>query len=209
MIERAGTGERVYLAIKTFLLTESEHRPGDRIEVADLSRRFGASATPVRAALHRMAGERLLVSHQGEGFSVPRVTEPGLTDLYQWNAALLVNALRSTPSDAPPPRVPDVDLEVEPIHALETLFGVLATHCDNIEVEWAVAGANDRLHRPRRAEAALVPEFAEEVVELARLIGAADQSAVRQAIIAYHRKRLRLVPALARHLHGLGDREPR
>ena len=209
MIERAGTGERVYLAIKSFLLTDSDHRPGDRVDVADLSRRFGASATPVRAALHRMAGERLLVSHQGEGFSVPRVTEPGLTDLYQWNAALLVNALRSTPSDAPPPAVPAIDREVEPIHALEGLFSVLAAHCDNIEVEWAVAGANDRLHRPRRAELALLPEFAEEVAELARLIGAGDQSAVRQAIITYHRKRLRLVPALARHLHGLGDREPR
>jgi len=209
MIERAGTGERVYLAIKTFLLTQSDHRPGDRIEVADLSRRFGASATPVRAALHRMAGERLLVSHQGEGFSVPRVTEPGLTDLYQWNAALLVNALRSAPSDAPPPTLPAIDLDADPVHGLETLFSVLAAHCDNIEVEWAVAGANDRLHRPRRAELALVPEFAEEVGELARLVGAGKHTAMRQAIIAYHRKRLRLVPALARHLHGLGDREPR
>ena len=209
MIERAGTGERVYLAIKTFLLTQSDHRPGDRIEVADLSRRFGASATPVRAALHRMAGERLLVSHQGEGFSVPRVTEPGLTDLYQWNAALLVNALRSAPSDLPPPKIPAIDLDADPVHGLETLFGVLAAHCDNIEVEWAVAGANDRLHRPRRAELALVPEFADEVGELARLVGAGEQTAMRQAIIAYHRKRLRLVPALARHLHGLGDREPR
>ena len=209
MIERAGTGERVYLAIKSFLLTDSDHRPGDRVDVADLSRRFGASATPVRAALHRMAGERLLVSHQGEGFSVTRVTEPGLTDLYQWNAALLVNALRSTPSAAPPPAVVAIDLDAEAIHALGGLFSVLAAHCDNIEVEWAVAGANDRLHRPRRAELALLPEFAEEVAELARLIGAGDQSAVRQAIITYHRKRLRLVPALARHLHGLGDREPR
>jgi hypothetical protein len=209
MIERAGIGERAYLAIKLFLLTQSDHRPGDRVEVADLSRRVGASATPVRAALHRMAGERLLVSHKGEGFSVPRVTEPGLTDLYQWNAALLVNALRSTPSAAPPALVPAIDLERAPVLALESLFAVLAAHCDNIEVEWAVAGANDRLHRPRRAELALVPEFADEAAELARLIGAGDQNAVRQAIIAYHRKRLRLVPALARHLHGLGDREPR
>lgn len=209
MIERAGTGERIYLVIKTFLLTESDHRPGDRIEVADLSRRFGGSATPVRAALHRMAGERLLVSHQGEGFSVPRVTEPGLTDLYQWNAALLVNALRSAPSAAPPPTVPALDPESAPILALESLFAVLASQCDNIEVESAVASANDRLHRPRRAEWALVPEFADEVAELARLIGAGDQGPVRQAIVAYHRKRLRLVPALARHLHGLGDREPR
>lgn len=208
MIERAGTGERVYLAIKTFLLTESDHRPGERIEVADLSRRFGASATPVRAALHRLAGERLLVSHQGEGFSVPRVTEPGLTDLYQWNAALLVNAMRSTPSQAPPPTAPDFDPD-HPILYLEGVFAALAAHCQNIEVEWAVAGANDRLHRARRAERALAPEFADEARELGQLLVAGDHNGLRQAIVTYHRKRLRLVPALARHLHGLGDRERR
>lgn len=209
MIERAGTGERVYLAIKTFLLTESGHRPGDRIEVADLCRRVGASATPVRAALHRMAGERLLVSHQGEGFSAPRVTEPGLSDLYQWNAALLVNALRSAPSEAPKPKAPDLDPAVAPIAFLEGLFSSLAAHCENLEVEWAVAGANDRLHRCRRAELVLVPEFVEEIGDLARLVESGEAVAVRQSLLAYHRKRLRLVPALARHLHGLGDRESR
>jgi len=197
MIERAGTGERVYLAIKTFLLTESGHRPGDRIEVADLCRRVGASATPVRAALHRMAGERLLVSHQGEGFSAP------------WNAALLVNALRSAPSEAPKPKAPDLDPAVAPIAFLEGLFSSLAAHCENLEVEWAVAGANDRLHRCRRAELVLVPEFVEEIGDLARLVESGEAVAVRQSLLAYHRKRLRLVPAFARHLHGLGDRESR
>ncbi|MBI1684216.1 GntR family transcriptional regulator [Caulobacter hibisci] len=209
MIERAGTGERVYLAIKAFLLAESDHRPGDRVDVADLTRRVGASATPVRAALHRMAGERLLVSHQGEGFSLPRITEPGLADLYQWNAALLVNALRSAPSNAPPPQPPRIDPAAEPILFLEGLFASLAAHCGNIEVEWAVAGAADRLHRPRRGELMLIPDFCEELRELARLVEVGDGSGVRQAIVAYHRKRLRLVPGLARLLAGLGDREPR
>lgn len=68
MIERAGTGERVYLAIKT-LLAEGDHRPGERLDIRQLERSVGASATPVRGALNRLAGERLLVSHQGEGFS--------------------------------------------------------------------------------------------------------------------------------------------
>ncbi|HWU12692.1 MAG TPA: GntR family transcriptional regulator, partial [Caulobacter sp.] len=101
MIDRPGTGERIYFSIKTHLLSESALRPGDRLDVRDLSHRFGASATPVRAALHRLVGERLLVSHQGEGFSMPRVTEPDLVDLYQWNAALLVNAARGGGEDPP------------------------------------------------------------------------------------------------------------
>lgn len=209
MIDRAGTGERVYLAIKTFLLAESDHRPGDRIDVADLSRRVGASATPVRAALHRMAGERLLFSHQGEGFSQPRITEPGLTDLYQWNAALLVNALRSAPSRAPPPRAPRIDPAQEPLVYLEGLFGGLAAHSGNIEVEWAVSGASDRLHRARRGELLLIGDFVDELREFGRLLELGEAAAVRQAVVTYHRRRLRLVPALARQLAGLADREPR
>ncbi len=207
MIERAGTGERVYLAIKKFLLVESDHRPGDRIDVADLSRRVGASATPVRAALHRLAGERLLVSHQGEGFSQPRITEPGLTDLYQWNAALLVNATRAAP--AGPPAAPALDPVHEPIAYLEELFARLAAQSGNLEVEWAVSGASDRLHRARRGELVLVADFVGELQAFARLFEAGDQAGVRQAIVAYHRRRLRLVPALARLMAGLGDREPR
>lgn len=208
MIDKAGTGERVYLAIKFFLLTQSDQRPGERINIHDLSARFGASASPVRAALHRMAGERLLVSHQGEGFSLPRVSEPGLSDLYQWNAALLVNALRAVPSGSQPP-ASDMDPAVQPIACLEGLFAVLAAQSGNVEVEWAVTGVSDRLRRARRAERVLVPDFVDEVVELRRLLQADDPAAMRQVVVAYHRRRLRLVPALVRQLHGLGDREPR
>lgn len=207
MIEKAGTGERVYLAIKHFLLAQSDHKPGERVDIRDLSRRFGASASPVRAALHRMAGERLLVSHQGEGFSLPRITEPGLSDLYQWNAALLANALRS-----PSAEVGDAlekEPMAEPIVALERVFAVLAAQSGNVEVEWAVAGVSDRLHRARRAELDLVDDFDAEVSELRRFSRSRDATGLRQAIIAYHRRRLRLVPAIVRHLHGLGDRLPR
>ncbi|WP_062098380.1 GntR family transcriptional regulator [Caulobacter sp. CCH5-E12] len=207
MIEKAGTGERVYLAIKTFLLAESDYRPGERVDIGDLSRRVGASASPVRAALHRMAGERLLVSHQGEGFSFPRLSEPALSDLYQWNAALLVNALRAGPARALPP-APEIAVSA-PLARLEALFAVLAAQSDNVEVEWAVAGVSDRLRRVRRAEIVLVPDFGDEVAELHRLFGDGDSGAIRTTMVAYHRRRLRLVPTLVRHMHGLADREPR
>ena len=208
MIEKAGTGERVYLAIKTFLLADSDYRPGERVDIRDLSRRVGASASPVRAALHRMAGERLLVSHQGEGFSFPRLSEPALSDLYQWNAALLVNALRAGTARTFTP-APDIDAVARPIASLETLFALLAAQSDNVEVEWAVAGVSDRLRRVRRAELVLVPDFADEVAELHRLFEGDDSGAIRTMMVAYHRRRLRLVPTLVRHMHGLADREPR
>jgi hypothetical protein len=193
MIERAGTGERVYLAIKTYLLTESAHRPGDRIEVADLSRRVGASATPVRAALHRMAGERLLVSHQGEGFSMPRSQSPASTDLYQWNAALLVNALNGRAERGPRRHAVPAIPGSAPILALEDLFA-----------GWrrALRQYRGRVGRGRRQRsAASRPPRRTRIGPGVQRRGrwswrgwrAGDVGAVRQAIIAYHRKRLRLV----------------
>lgn len=207
MIEKAGTGERVYLAIKHFLLAQSDHKPGERVDIGELARRFGASATPVRAALHRMAGERLLVSHQGEGFSQPRITEPGLSDLYQWNAALLANALRAPGAESR--QVMEPEPLPAPIATLERVFAALAAQSGNVEVEWAVAGVSDRLHRARRAELDLVEDFDTEVSDLRRLSRSSDATGLRQAIIGYHRRRLRLVPSIVRHLHGLGDRLPR
>jgi DNA-binding GntR family transcriptional regulator len=207
MIDRPGTGERVYLAIKTYLLTESALRPGERIDVRDLNRRVGASATPVRAALHRLVGERLLTSHQGEGFSMPRITEPDLADLYQWTAALLVNAARTVatePALAAMPSDPG-----QPIQALEDLFARLAARSSNVEVEWAMAAANDGLHRARRVELELIPEFSDETLELRALASKGASAALRQGLVAYHRRRLRLVSAITRRLHGLADRDPR
>ncbi|PZR35483.1 GntR family transcriptional regulator [Caulobacter segnis] len=207
MIDRPGTGERVYLSIKTFLLSESALRPGERVDVPDLSRRFGASATPVRAALHRLVGERLLTALPGEGFLVPRMNEPDLSDLYQWNAALLVNAARAADVEpAVPVEPPAGD---GPIAVLEDLFARLAARSGNVEMEWAVAGASDRLHRPRCAELDLIPEFLDEALELRRLAAIGSAGPLRQAIVTYHRRRLRVVPAIVRSLHGLTDRDPR
>lgn len=208
MIEKAGTGERTYLAIKSYLLAESDVRPGERVDIRELSHRFGASASPVRAALHRMAGERLVISHQGEGFSLPRITEPGLSDLYQWNAALLANALRASLPPLPAYALPG-DGSVHPIPELERIFAALAAQSDNVEVEWAVAGVSDRLYRARRAEIELVPDFGDEVLVFRSGLESGDAAAMRQLIVSYHRRRLRLVPAIVRRLHGLGDRIPR
>ena len=209
MIEKAGTGERVYLAIKAYL-AGSDLRPGERLDIADLSRRAAASATPIRAALHRLVGERLLISHQGEGFSIPRMTEPALADLYNWNASLLVQAARTAVGRSLALYdFEGADAMTDTVVKVERLFARVAALSGNMEVEWAVAAANDRLHRLRRIELDLIPDSTKELGELAELAMAEDQARLRQALLTYHRRRLRLVPALIRALHGLGDRSAR
>ena len=91
-MSRPGTFERVYAAIKR-QLREGVFRPGDRLEPAVLSEQLNASVTPVRDALHRPTGERLVEAPRHEGFRVPMLTETMLRHLYAWHRDLLLLAL--------------------------------------------------------------------------------------------------------------------
>src|SRR3954447_9824459 len=89
---RPGTFERVYAAIKE-QLRRGFYRPGDRLEPALLSDQHNASVTPVRDALHRLTGERLVEAPRHEGFRVPVLTEGTLRHLYAWHRDLLFLAI--------------------------------------------------------------------------------------------------------------------
>src|SRR5256885_13578516 len=87
-----GAFDRVYAAIRQ-RLREGLYRPGDRLEPALLSDELNASVTPVRDALHRLTGERLVDAPRHEGFRVPMMTETLLRYLYAWHLDLLLLAL--------------------------------------------------------------------------------------------------------------------
>src|SRR5947209_12126966 len=87
-----GTFERVYKAIRQ-RLREGSYRPGDRPEPAALSDELNESVTPVRDALHRLTGERLVEAPRHEGFRVPMLTETTLRQLYGWHLDLLLIAV--------------------------------------------------------------------------------------------------------------------
>src|SRR5437764_15152487 len=89
---RPGTFERVYAAVKQ-QLREGVFRPGTRLEPAVLSDELNASVTPVRDALHRLTGERLVEAPRHEGFRTPMMTEVLLRQLYGWHHDLLLLAV--------------------------------------------------------------------------------------------------------------------
>lgn len=96
------TMERVYLDLKARILSGA-YPPGTRLEAAQLSNSLASSATPVRDALYRLSGERIIESWHQEGFRQPLLSEADLVDLYGWAGALLSMALkgRSPRSDLP------------------------------------------------------------------------------------------------------------
>src|ERR1700746_388476 len=87
-----GTFERVYAAIKA-RLRSGVYRPGERLEPAALADELNASVTPIRDALHRLTGERLVEAPRHEGFRVPMLTETTLRHLYAWHQDLLLLAI--------------------------------------------------------------------------------------------------------------------
>ena len=187
------TFERVYHALKE-QLGSGRFAAGEHLEPATLSRDLNASITPVRDALHRLAGEGLVETPRGDGFRMPLVTEVGLRHLYRWNAALLDLAARGRSGAGSPGRVEEGEsADAGPIETTERLFLALATRSGNPEHVAAIAGLNDRLRPVRETELRLLDEPLAEIEPIAALMAGDTMLALRRALAAYHRRRERMV----------------
>ncbi len=183
--------ERSYVTLKQ-MLREGHFAPGTRLEANRLAGDLGVSMTPVRDVLHRLAGERLVEASSGDGFHVAHFTEAALRDLYEWNSALTLIALRTARTTT----ALDLD-DPEPATLADRtalLFERIAADVPNLEVRAAIAGASDRLHAFRMIEEAVLEPILGELDELA-----IRDSGQAQAVRRYHLRRMRAVPALLRH----------
>jgi len=189
-----GTFERVYAALKQ-RLREGVYRPGDRLEPAALSEELNASVTPVRDALHRLTGERLVQAPRHEGFRVPMLTETRLRHLYAWHRDLLLLALLSRPAAAadPPGDGEWADAGQE---KRNHLFFALARLTGNPEHLAALQELTNRMEPVQRLEPALLDGLEEETAEIALAMKSGDRRGLRRSLVHYHRRRERIVPEL-------------
>jgi DNA-binding GntR family transcriptional regulator len=183
--------ERSYAALREMLRT-GQLAPGSRLEAARLAEDLGVSMTPVRDVLHRLVGERLVEASSGEGFHVPRLSESELRDLYEWNAALLSMAVRTTPAAILETRGPLVAESLA--DRTRELFDRFAASVDNAELRGAILAIGDRIHPYRMIEPLVLDTSESELAELAR----ADRTQV-QAIRRYHVRRMRAAADLVRY----------
>lgn len=185
--------ERSYSAIKQ-TLREGVYAPGARLEANRLAEELGVSMTPVRDVLHRLVGERLVEASSGEGFHVPRFSEGGLRDLYEWHSALVLIAIRTARHPLAPA---NEDIESGPAAlADETahLFDSMAATAPNREIRAAILNAGDRLHPYRIIEPLVLEPMIGELEELTIADGGQPQSVRR-----YHLRRMKAVADLLRH----------
>ena len=192
---RPGTFERVYAAIKD-QLRHGLFRPGQRLEPAILSTELNASVTPVRDALHRLTGERLVEAPRHEGFRVPFLTETTLRHLYAWHRDLLLMAIASH-------RTSDSQVEGAGRTGAETfseqqnaIFLELARATGNPEHGLALEGLLERLEPFQRFEAEFLDAIEEETAEIIAALKSGDRSRLRSALLRYHRRRARIIPEL-------------
>src|ERR1700754_1059937 len=142
MMNPAPVFDRVYAGLKQ-LLRDGAIAPGERLDPASLAEQLVASITPVRDALHRLAGERL-ADTGNEGFTVAKATEPDLRDLYAWNHQLLRLAAQTSFSSQSTYR--PVDATGAIAERTERLFTAIALRSSNREHAFAIGNVNDRLH---------------------------------------------------------------
>lgn len=189
------TFERVYGAIKQMLL-DGELPPGTPIEPAVIGREIAASITPVRDALHRLTGERLVEAPNHNGFRVPLLSEAALRDLYQWNGRVLGLAARQVQ--------PASDTRIQHSGSIEeitaTLFLRVAQATESAELAATVRSLNERLATVRGAEVATLPAIADEITGLESVIAAGDRIALAAALTRYHRRRIAAVAGTVAHL---------
>jgi DNA-binding GntR family transcriptional regulator len=203
----APTFDRTYPLIKSQLLSGA-WRPGERIDVALLSKDFSASAIPVREVLQRLVGERLLELVPGGGFAVPDLGEKALWDLYAWHGQLVRFALRHRGPNPPEPPATAILEALDPddedgiVDATEAIFMAIAKGSDNDEHAIAIAAIGERLRRFRRLEPRLIKDMLPELRLVRTLTANGADGELRDAIAAYHRRRIRrVVQIVAASIH--------
>ena len=195
MMSPPGTMARVYDALKARVMA-GDFAPGERIDPARLSPELAASATPIRDALHRLAGERLIESWQQEGFRQPFVTEGSVRDLYGWSEDLLRVILRAAERGANEIGAVEVPAD-DPPRAAAIMFGWLATLSRNHEHRQAMQSLIERSHLLRLAENRLVPPMPDDLTAIPLLVMERRWAEVRRWNGRFHALRVRRLAEIA------------
>lgn len=82
-------------------IIRGQFAPGQRLKDSELAERMGVSRTPVREALLRLEREGFISSQQHLGFSVKRLEESEIREVYPLVRILECSALKASPLPSP------------------------------------------------------------------------------------------------------------
>ena len=172
---------------------------GEPLTITELAHDLGLSATPVREALSRLAGERLIEDRRGRGYFAPRLDVSDLIELYGLRRLYLVEALSGEggPSSFPPPDAP------APAHPaivqMVQAFDWIVARAGNRALFDAYRQVGERLAPAVRVESRVFP-LADELAEL--MTALEDPPRLRTILSRLHAARRVRAPELMRALRA-------
>ncbi|HEY3949845.1 GntR family transcriptional regulator [Phenylobacterium sp.] len=181
-------------------LREGVLAPGERIAAVDVAAALRLSATPVREALSRLAGEGLLEDRRGQGFFVRTLTAGDIADLYRLSLAQLAIAHdphRPALGPAAPGAREDPLPLTDPIREVERLFADWVAATGSRALSAAHRATQIQLGPVRRAEAGLLDDLAAEARELQGLRLREPGGAWAVTVRRFHLRRISLADRLA------------
>jgi DNA-binding GntR family transcriptional regulator len=198
--------DRAYRHLKHRLLI-GEYSLGSRIDAQGIADDLVTSITPVRDAIQRLVGERLLDALPNGGFQATAITAPALLDLYDWNIRLAQMGAQCPPHpDEPLAALLDVAaLQNDPeafVTATAALFSHLAKHSGNQAHRQTVAQLNERLHAARLAEALTLKGAFDEYSRLVRTLDSHRRKAIADRLTAYNQRRKQKIVEIVGAIHG-------
>lgn len=169
------------------LLLSGTIAPGERLDPARLADDLVSGVTPIREALLRLAGERLVEIRLNTGFHLPVMTETILIDLYRLNFELLRlgHAVSGSGVPALPMRWPGASYA----DSAANLFIAIADSSQRPELLAQLVMINDRLASARAAESLLFDDVVQELKSI-NDTRHHDSKAFTRTIKAYHHKRI-------------------
>lgn len=172
---------------------------GEPLTITDLAHDLGLSATPVREALSRLAGERLIEDRRGRGYFAPRVEVSDLVEFYGLRRLYLAEALASdqaltlrSPFESPDPPPPTTI-------RLGQVFDWIIARAGNRALFDAYRQVSERLASSARVEPQVFA-LAEELTELGAALD--DHSHLGVVVDKLHEARRLRAPELVRALRA-------
>ena len=183
-------------------LRDGDYVQGEPLKIVDLARELGSSATPVREALSRLAGQGLIEDRRGRGYFAHRLDGADLIELYDLNLLHLTGACEAIQARKVP-RVAPRGWAQETFHArlvesgaadglaefMELLFERLIADAGSRALMTSYRATADRLRPASLAEADVVDGVLEEGAEFAALFDSDEWTLLLKAIRAYHDRR--------------------
>ncbi len=167
---------------------------GEQLMARDLARDLRLSATPVREALARLAGEGQIDDRRGAGYFVWRLDAVDLSELYDLQLAYLRLALSRRHEGAT--SVQDMPAQADDVAEIETHLRLLILRGRSAVLQDAHALLADRLAPARRVEAAVLADTAQEWTRLAEAQRRDDLESLRAWVETYVARRQRAAPEL-------------